>query len=95
MKKAIVVTGRVHPGESNSSWIVHGLIQYLLSPTKTANELRKNFIFYIVPMLNPDGVIAGNHRTSLIGKDSNRSFTNPNPKLNPETFYMRSLLTTL
>lgn len=34
----------------------------------------KNFHFYFVPMLNPDGVVAGNYRTSLFGKDLNRTF---------------------
>ena len=30
-------------------------------------------------MLNPDGVIIGNYRTGLSGKDFNREFTNPDP----------------
>lgn len=35
-KKIIVMTGRVHPGESNSSYIMHGLIKFLLSSDKVA-----------------------------------------------------------
>lgn len=30
-------------------------------------------------MINPDGVVAGNYRTSLIGKDLNRLFFNKCP----------------
>lgn len=30
--------------------------------------------FYIVPMFNPDGVVAGNYRTSFSGRDLNRGF---------------------
>ena len=30
--------------------------------------------FFIVPMVNPDGVFFGNHRTSVIGQDLNRNF---------------------
>ena len=27
--KIVVVVGRVHPGETNSSWVIHGLMQFL------------------------------------------------------------------
>lgn len=37
-------------------------------------ELRERFIFKLVPMLNPDGVIVGNNRCSLSGKDLNRQY---------------------
>lgn len=42
------------------------------------------FVFYIVPMLNPDGVIAGNFRTSYSGKDLNRQFNRLNKFVFPE-----------
>ena len=35
-KKAIVLTARVHPGETNSSWMMKGFIDYLLSNTPDA-----------------------------------------------------------
>ena len=36
--------------------------------------LRDTFIFKVVPMLNPDGVIVGNYRCSLAGRDLNRNY---------------------
>ena len=39
-KKAIVITSRVHPGESQSSFLVEGLISYLLSDEEEAREIR-------------------------------------------------------
>ena len=36
--------------------------------------LRDMFVFKIVPMLNPDGVIVGNYRCSLAGRDLNRNY---------------------
>ena len=37
-----------------------------------AIRLRAKFVFKIIPMLNPDGVIVGNYRCSLSGLDLNR-----------------------
>ena len=72
-----MITGRVHPGETNSSCIVHGLIKFLVGKDKVAKELRKRIIFKIIPMINADGVIVGNTRCSMIGRDVNRLFSKP------------------
>jgi murein tripeptide amidase MpaA len=72
IRRAIVITSRVHPGESNASFIVEGILQFLVSDEEVAKYLRNNFVFKIIPMLNPDGVIVGNNRTSLSGLDLNR-----------------------
>jgi murein tripeptide amidase MpaA len=61
-KKGLVVMGRVHPGETVSSYMVEGLIRWLLSEDDAASSIRKHFIVKIIPMLNPDGVIHGNSR---------------------------------
>ena len=72
LRKGIVITSRVHPGETNASWMMKGIIDYLVGPSLDAKILRDNFVFKIVPMLNPDGVINGNYRCSLAGCDLNR-----------------------
>lgn len=67
------LTSRVHPGESNSSFMIQGVIDFLLNPNnKEAQILRETFIFKIIPMLNPDGVINGNYRCNILGVDLNR-----------------------
>jgi hypothetical protein len=43
-------------------------------------------------MTNPDGVIAGNYRTSLSGNDLNRTFMDPNPKLHPIVCEIKKLV---
>ncbi len=58
---------RIHPGESNSSFIIQGAINFLISENTDAVLLRKKFIFKIIPMINVDGVIGGNYRCSLSG----------------------------
>lgn len=48
-----------------------------------AQKLRDKFIFKLIPMLNPDGVIHGNYRTNLAGYDLNRVWENPDKLLCP------------
>ncbi|XP_054894212.1 cytosolic carboxypeptidase 2 isoform X2 [Poeciliopsis prolifica] len=73
-KKAVVVTARVHPGETNGSWMMEGFLDFLLGDSDDAQVLRDNFVFKVVPMLNPDGVVVGNYRCSLAGRDLNRNY---------------------
>eukprot|EP00939_MAST-03C_sp_MAST-3C-sp1_P005554 g5554.t1 len=91
-RKGVVVTARVHPGESNASWMMKGFIDYLTGSSVDAKILRDNFIFKIVPMLNPDGVVVGNYRCSLAGIDLNRSYLNPSRKLHPTIFYCKQMI---
>jgi hypothetical protein len=91
-KKAIIFTGRVHPGESNSSYVMQGLIEYLLSNEPKAENLRNHFIFKIIPMLNPDGVIRGNFRMNSVGKDLNRMWTEENVDNSPSVYFCHKLI---
>ncbi len=83
----------MHPGETHSSWLIHGLIRYLLSDNYKAQDLRKRVVFKIVPILNPDGVIAGNYRANLAGCDMNRNFGDRemSQRLNPETMIFKKI----
>ena len=54
--------------------MMKGVIDYLLGPSVVARILRDNFIFKIVPMLNPDGVIHGNYRSNISGYDINKKW---------------------
>ena len=40
-------------------------------------------------MINVDGVVIGNARTSLVGLDLNRRWTQPNPLIHPEVFFLK------
>ena len=94
-KPVIFISSRVHPGETNSSHIMHGALQALLSDHPTAVSLREKFVFYVVPMLNPDGVICGNQRCGMAGVDLNRQYESPCPTQHPTVFYTKALLTYL
>ena len=88
-KKYVVLSGRVHPGESNSSYMMEGFIRFILSDCYEAIELRKRIVFKVVPMINPDGVIIGNYRTSLAGNDLNRKYLEPDKELHPTVTAMK------
>ncbi|XP_043943115.1 cytosolic carboxypeptidase 3 [Protopterus annectens] len=91
-KKAVVLTARVHPGESNSSWIMKGFLDYILGNSADATVLRDAFIFKVVPMLNPDGVIVGNYRCSLTGRDLNRNYKTILKESFPSVWYTRNMV---
>lgn len=67
-------------------------MQFILSDEEEAKQLRKHFIVYVIPMMNPDGVAYGNHRCSLLGVDLNRKWSNPSPILQPEIFNVKNLV---
>ena len=91
-REAVIITSRVHPGETVSSFIVEGILQFLVGDSDVAKKLRDTFVFKIVPMLNPDGVVLGNYRWSLSGQDLNRQWVGATARLFPEIFYTKQML---
>lgn len=91
-RKGIVISSRVHPGETGASWMIKGIIDYLLAGNANAKILRDNFVFKIIPMLNADGVINGNSRCNLAGVDLNRCWIDPSRKLHPEIYHMKKMV---
>lgn len=90
-KKGVVITARVHPGESISSWMMKGVLDFLTGDTPEAVILWDHFVFKIVPMLNPDGVINGNYWCGLCGGDLNRRFKTPSKVVHPTVFALKRL----
>ena len=87
-----MISARVHPGETVGSWMMHGLIEFLTGTSPEARVLRNHFIFKLVPMLNPDGVINGNYRCSLAGVDLNRRWSKPSSIWHPTIFSLKNLI---
>ena len=47
-----------------SSWVAHGMVAYLCSGSADARALLQQFVFVIIPLMNPDGVAAGHSHLS-------------------------------
>ncbi|XP_073936288.1 cytosolic carboxypeptidase 6 isoform X4 [Castor canadensis] len=91
-QKVVFITGRVHPGETPSSFVCQGIIDFLVSQHPIARVLREHLVFKIAPMLNPDGVYLGNYRCSLMGFDLNRHWLDPSPWVHPTLHGVKQLI---
>ncbi|XP_054865115.1 cytosolic carboxypeptidase 4 isoform X3 [Amphiprion ocellaris] len=91
-RPCIVLTSRVHPGESNASWVMKGTLEFLCSSDLVAQSLREAFVFKIIPMLNPDGVINGTNRCDVNSEDLNRQWCKPDPVLSPTIYHTKGFL---
>lgn len=72
--------------------MMKGCIDFLVSNDAAAKALRDNFVFKIIPCLNPDGVINGNYRCSLTGQDLNRRYKTPQKNLHPVILNVKRMI---
>ena len=91
-RQSIIFTARVHPGETSGSYVIESVINNLLNNSEQSNNLLNKYIFKIVPMLNPDGVIHGHYRNNILGKDLNRMWQEPKDNETPTIYYLKKLI---
>lgn len=53
----MVISSRVHPNETNASFVFEGFLKFIVSNEAKVLRLMYNFILF--PCLNPDGVEGG------------------------------------
>ena len=94
-KPVVIIVARTHPGETNSSFAMEGLMKVLFGNSPLGNRLRSSFSWLLIPMMNPDGVICGFYRPSLAGYDVNRIWQSPDPTTSPEVYTTLNLLESL
>lgn len=92
-KKVVFVSARVHPGEVPSSHVLNGFLKFITSQDQRAIILRENFIFKVIPILNPDGVFRGHYRTDQKGANLNRFYSSPLLSEHPTIYAAKELFT--
>ena len=88
-KRKVLIIARLRPGDVCTSFVVEGVMNFLFSDENKAIFLLDFFEFYIFPMPNPDGVMMGNNRTNIVGKDLNNEWYQPSLGSEPEVVAMK------
>ena len=57
--------------------------------------MRDEFVFYIFPILNPDGVGRGHYRVDTNGINLNRCYLSPSPKEHPSIYAVKKVIMNL
>ena len=73
-KKVVFITTLQHAGEYCGGYVVSGLLNFLLSDDNNAAIARKNTIYKIIPMMNPDGIFHGLTRFNGNYEDLNQEW---------------------
>lgn len=91
-KHSVWIMARQHPGETTASFMMEGMLNFLLSDSPLAQQLLEQFVFKVVPMINIDGVVHGNTRAELVGCDPNRKWADPHRHHHPILHALKRLI---
>ena len=82
---------RVHCGETPGSFMLQGVIDMLCDfENPQTKVLLDNYIFKIIPVLNPDGVARGYWRMDTLGQNLNRFYKEPTLEHHPTIYFAKN-----
>jgi hypothetical protein len=59
-KQVILITARMHPStEASGSYSAQAIVDFLLSDSTRAKKIMNEYDVYVIPLVNPDGVVEG------------------------------------
>lgn len=82
----------MHAAENYGSFVMKNLIDELVTKPEQYKWALGHFIFKLIPMLNVDGVVIGNARSTLVGVDLNRRWKEPNAIMHPEIYFLKLIM---
>eukprot|EP00736_Rhodelphis_marinus_P007140 Rmarinus@m.3740 len=92
-RKTMFLSSGVHPGETPGRHVFNGFFNFITDEEDPrAQCLRSNFVFKLVPMINPDGIYNGHYRADTLGQNLNRHYSNPSKDLQPSVFAIKKVI---
>lgn len=88
-KRRIVLHARTHPAEVQAQRVANEVVRFLLDSGATSRELRRDFLFHVIPQYNPDGVELGKPRQNANGVDLESNWESQ--ELQPESRALKAL----
>ncbi len=73
-KQVIGITGIQHAYEMAAGWVIEGIMETLFADNDSSRAALNNYVFVMVPMVNPDGVFHGGYRYNMNAVDLNRNW---------------------
>lgn len=72
--RAVLLTARHHACESMASYVLEGMLHEAMSESLTGTAFRKKYVIYAVPLVDADGVHAGDQGKNRLPHDHNRDY---------------------
>ena len=95
-KKIILLTTRSRPSDSAANLCIKGFVEsYIEELSSLGCFMRQNTMLVVVPLLNPDGVMLGNHAAGVSGHLMSEYLDSESKEIFPELHYLKRYLSKL